>query len=74
MGFSKYHLVKKALEACGYQLQKYHGGYKGYRYDTTFKYHIIDIKTDKVVVRYATITQIFDWLVKQGVIEITEEE
>jgi len=73
MGFSKYHLVKKALDTCGFELQKYNGCYKYYRYRKAYEYNIIEKQTKKTVVHQATIQQIYDFLIKKGVIEFTEE-
>lgn len=69
---SNYWTCQKALKLCGLRMEKL-CGYKLYRYNRTFKYHIIDNKTNKIVAQNLSVKQIYTFLIDHGVIVFEAE-
>lgn len=67
MSNSNYWSCVRALKLCGCEM-RLRQGYKLYRYNPERKYDIIDLDTNKVVIEKKSVFQIYNWLIKQGVI------
>lgn len=67
MSNEKYWACRKALKECGITMDLI-CGYKLYRYQTQRRYRLLDSVTGKIMVSDVTVYQIYNWLIKQGVI------